>query len=397
MAERCVERSDWQGAPKYVYVYEFDDSDMSSLRVKRFTAAVDWEFAKFVMANRQSRTRESEHNRDNRYDIVAGPIADDKMGVLFRRFEDGEVSLEYLIGELKFKKGADGTVTPLKKGTTKITITTHNKKKTTLKLTVKNTGTVDPGTPQTGTLCLTIPARTTGIDGIAGNLAMINDIKNSTLGEISRLQSAGTLSAESAARRREIVENIFANYAFPWMTPSLQKYCKAANSENGAKDFKPDVVYYGMPYISGSGANRRYSAALAVSEGRYTDSGLGYYVLNKSNYLNGKYVGNDCSGLVNVSIWGTGSSHSADRTDDINKTSAYKTISDYGAMLPGDLICKSNAHVIMFLYYANEDKSTFMMIENGGSEAGTNTVHCDIKTVAGFKKSGYKVRRLAGL
>ena len=293
--------------------------------------------------------------------------------------------------------GADGTVTPLKKGTTKITITTHNKKKTTLKLTVKNTGTVDPGTSQTGTLCLTIPARTTGIDGIAGNLAMINDIKNSTLGEINRLQSAGTLSAESAARRREIVESIFANYAFPWMTPSLQKYWKAANSENGAKDFKPDVVYYGMPYISGSGANRRYSAALAVAEGRYTDSGLGYYVLNKSNYLNGKYVGNDCSGLVNVSIWGTNSSHSADRTDDINKTSAYKTISDYGAMLPGDLICKSNAHVIMFLYYANEDKSSFMMIENGGSEAGTNTVHCDIKTVAGFKKSGYKVRRLAGL
>ena len=27
MAERCVERSDWQGAPKYVYVYDFDESD----------------------------------------------------------------------------------------------------------------------------------------------------------------------------------------------------------------------------------------------------------------------------------------------------------------------------------------------------------------------------------
>ena len=101
MAERCVERLDWQGAPKYVYVYEFDDSDISSLRIKRFSAAVDEEFAKFVMANRQLRTREPEHNRDNRYDIVAGPIADDKMGVLFRRFEDGEVSLEYLIVEVQ--------------------------------------------------------------------------------------------------------------------------------------------------------------------------------------------------------------------------------------------------------------------------------------------------------
>ena len=31
MAERCVERSDWQGAPKYVYVYDFDDMDFTFL------------------------------------------------------------------------------------------------------------------------------------------------------------------------------------------------------------------------------------------------------------------------------------------------------------------------------------------------------------------------------
>ena len=104
MAERCVERSDWQGAPKYVYVYDFDDLDLSGLMVKRFVPAVDEEFAHFVMANRQARSRSADHNRDNRYDIVLGPIADDRMGVLFRRFEDGEVSIEYLINELKFKK-----------------------------------------------------------------------------------------------------------------------------------------------------------------------------------------------------------------------------------------------------------------------------------------------------
>ena len=56
------------------------------------------------MANRQARTTATDHNRDNRYDIVTGPIADDRMGVLFRRFEDDEVSLEYLINELKFKR-----------------------------------------------------------------------------------------------------------------------------------------------------------------------------------------------------------------------------------------------------------------------------------------------------
>ena len=95
MAERCVERSDWQGAPKYVYVYDFDDSDLSALNLRRFAPTVNEEFSRFVMANRQARTTETDHNRDNRYDIVIDPIAD---------FEDGEVSLEYLINELKFKR-----------------------------------------------------------------------------------------------------------------------------------------------------------------------------------------------------------------------------------------------------------------------------------------------------
>ena len=104
MAERCAERSDWQGAPEYVYVYDFDDSGWSDLNVRRFAPTVNEEFAMFVMANRQVRTSVADHNRDNRYDIVIGPIADDKMGVLFRRFEDGEVSLDYLVNELKFKK-----------------------------------------------------------------------------------------------------------------------------------------------------------------------------------------------------------------------------------------------------------------------------------------------------
>ena len=72
MAERCVERSNWQGAPKYVYVYDFDDADLTALNVRRFAPIV--------------------------------PIADDRMGVLFRRFEDGEVTIEYLVEELKFKK-----------------------------------------------------------------------------------------------------------------------------------------------------------------------------------------------------------------------------------------------------------------------------------------------------
>ena len=104
MAERGVERSDWQGAPKYVYVYDFDDADLATLNIRQFAPAVDEEFARFVMANRQARSKAADHNRDSRYDIVLGPIADDRMGVLFRRFEDGEVTIEHLVNELKFKR-----------------------------------------------------------------------------------------------------------------------------------------------------------------------------------------------------------------------------------------------------------------------------------------------------
>lgn len=244
---------------------------------------------------------------------------------------------------------------------------------------------------------LTIPARTTDVAGIAGNLAKIDAIRVCAIQQIEKLRSAGTITDADAGKRRSMVNNAFGDYAFPWMTPAYQAYWKAANSEGGVKDFQPDRVYYGLPYISGSGSNRLYNAARALSEARYTDSGAGYYVLNQGNLLNKKYCGNDCSGYVNAAIWGVGNKHSADRTTDIAKSTAYTTISDFGSMRTGDLICKSDSHVVMFLYYASADKSTIMIIENGGSEPGTNTVHCIIMDVAYYQTKGYSVRRLASL
>jgi len=152
-----------------------------------------------------------------------------------------------------------------------------------------------------------------------------------------------------------------------------------------------------MPYISGSGTNRVYNASKALSENRYTDSGNGYYLLNRNKLLNGKYVGSDCSGLVNTAIWGTKSSHTDDRTVEIAQSKSYKTITSFKKLRPGDLICLGYRHVVMFLYYADADKSKIMIIENGGSEAGTNTVHCAVHNVSYYQKQGYKVRRLASL
>ena len=70
-------------------------------------------------------------------------------------------------------------------------------------------------------------------------------------------------------------------------------------------------------------------------------------------------------------------------------------------MRPGDLLCyhdsSSNAHVVMFLYYVDDDKTQFMLIENGGDIPGTNTVHARIHDVSYYIGKGYKVRRLAKL
>ena len=291
----------------------------------------------------------------------------------------------------------NGLINAVGKGTATITVTSTKNAKCKLAVKVKVTPVGGESYAYEGELITLIPERITDIDEIDENLEKIIAIRDCALAQIDELEDDRVISSSDASKRASMVTNIFKNYAFPWMTLKYQDYWKAANSEGGVKDFKPGNVYYGLPYISGSGSNRHYNVAQAVSENRYYDSGNGYYILNQSNLLSKKYVGNDCSGLVDVSIWGLSSSHSDDRTDDIASSSAYKTIKDFKAMRPGDLICKGGSHVVMFLYYVNDAKTEFMMIENGGAEPGTNTVHCDIYPASYYSSRNYKVRRLASL
>ena len=250
---------------------------------------------------------------------------------------------------------------------------------------------------ETDDVTLVIPARITNTAGIAKNLEKIDALRASAIKQIDLLQKGGVITAADATKRRSMVNNAFKDYAFPWITLNKQKYWKAENSEGGVKDFKTGQVYYGMPYISGATKNRAYNVAKALKENRYYDSGEGYYILNQNNLLNGKYVGNDCSCFVDAAIWGTGSSHSADRTADIAVSSAYKTVKDYKNLRTGDLICKGAAHVVMFLYYVDAAKTKMMIIENGGIEPGTNTVHCMVMNTKWYTSRGYAVRRLKTL
>lgn len=99
MAHRTVKR--FGGVP-YVMTYEFEESGVSLVHRKRFEVpSVEW--ATFVMANRRPDGDASDHNRDNRYGIVIGPIANDDLALLFRQFSRGLLSVEMLMREMQFK------------------------------------------------------------------------------------------------------------------------------------------------------------------------------------------------------------------------------------------------------------------------------------------------------
>lgn len=100
--EMAEAKSDFLGGQPVVSVFEFNQSALESgLRIKIFEDySLEW--AEFVAANRKNRS----HNQIHDYDIVIGPIADDKVGVQIRRFVNGYISPEQLIKELRFKKRA---------------------------------------------------------------------------------------------------------------------------------------------------------------------------------------------------------------------------------------------------------------------------------------------------
>ena len=85
----------------FVNSYSFDkDILKESLKIKSFGDAND-EWVDFVMKNRMMQGFEHD------YDIVIGPVADDKVYAQFSLFEGGIISKETLVAELKTYKLAD--------------------------------------------------------------------------------------------------------------------------------------------------------------------------------------------------------------------------------------------------------------------------------------------------
>ena len=101
-AERWVRnRLTKSGDEGYVNSYTFDiESAFATLNIKVFESAND-EWIEFVLANRM--VDGFKHD----YDIVIGPVADDRVYAQFSLFEGGLISKETLIRELKTYKLVD--------------------------------------------------------------------------------------------------------------------------------------------------------------------------------------------------------------------------------------------------------------------------------------------------
>jgi len=103
-AERTArQRVDRLGGKALVRCYELPDESLGKLNVKRFSVPCR-EWALFVRANRRSYVEAADHNRDNRYDVVIGPIANDKLSLQFRLFDKGLISLDSFVDGLKFSQ-----------------------------------------------------------------------------------------------------------------------------------------------------------------------------------------------------------------------------------------------------------------------------------------------------
>lgn len=82
--------------------YLFDEAVLTSgeLRVLTFEGYTR-EWAEFIFLNRNNRSVKPAHD----YDIVYGPIANDRVGVQIGKYEAGDITLDQFLENLKYMKG----------------------------------------------------------------------------------------------------------------------------------------------------------------------------------------------------------------------------------------------------------------------------------------------------
>lgn len=118
MAERTVDRE--ESGKATLTIYEFDERilcEPSELKIKTFEGYTK-EWAEFIIMNRRNKTEKQAHD----YDVVYGPIADDKVGLQISRYQMQYIPMDELIRQLSFLRptyqfffGSDRAVKLLRK------------------------------------------------------------------------------------------------------------------------------------------------------------------------------------------------------------------------------------------------------------------------------------------
>lgn len=83
-----------EGGVPVMNTYLFDESVLTFNGYTR-------EWADFIFLNRNNKTYKPAHD----YDIVYGPIANDRVGVQIGKYEAGDITLDQFLENLKYMKG----------------------------------------------------------------------------------------------------------------------------------------------------------------------------------------------------------------------------------------------------------------------------------------------------
>ena len=91
-----------EGGSPVMNIFSFDEQTLTSgeLRVLTFEGYTR-EWAEFIFLNRNNPSTRSAHS----YDIVYGPIANDRVGVQIGKYEAGDITLDQFLENLKYMKG----------------------------------------------------------------------------------------------------------------------------------------------------------------------------------------------------------------------------------------------------------------------------------------------------
>lgn len=100
--ELAEARVELVGGTPIILKYNFDERLLNNgeLKVLQFDDYTE-EWANFILANRNNNIKKPVHD----YDIVIGPIADDRVGRQLWRYRNHDIDMVTLIKNLKFMKG----------------------------------------------------------------------------------------------------------------------------------------------------------------------------------------------------------------------------------------------------------------------------------------------------